>query len=340
MIDSVSKPAQEHPPPLDFEDVPKSADDIHLERHGCLLFLAARCVTSILFSSAQSVEVLPVFPNLVTVFANFLNPSQPLHSMVSEEPEPLIDSLLSLAVVSSTGHLAVPQDETTFQRLVLSIVACTRTPAIQSTGRIRIVASTIFRGNPDALARFHLIYKVFEDDELSFARESAVDWLKEELLPTTSKDTSEAAETKDSIFQDASHFSKIFAFIYRAPTGNWTSLRDADISSLLGVWASFTHGLTPYYLSILNFYFLLIKSPILYSKLDLKSLSPPFKSRFFLPLKGLAQSMSTDTEITARIDMEVGSDVERMGRSGFELILHTMSQIEEVQPEIGDEIDT
>ncbi|PGH09697.1 hypothetical protein AJ80_07648 [Polytolypa hystricis UAMH7299] len=344
LLDIVSNPSNDQAPPLDFEHMPKSAKEVPLERHGCLLLLAARSATSILFSSAQSVEVLSAFPDLAVIFANFLQPRESLYLAASEGPETLVDSLLSLAVISTNRHLASANDEDEFQRLVLSITACTQSPGFWSVSRINRVPSTIFHGNTDPLAKFNLIRNIFSDDDLQYVREPALSWLKEEVLSlTTTARLPQGARhlsTEGKIFSDPQRFAVLFPLIYRSIPSDWLSICNATTPELLTVWFTFTQTFVPFYLSALNFYYLLIKNPQLHAQLHLDALSPRFEIEFLAPLKKFVQSMSEDTEMTAKIEMEVGNEVQRMGQSAAELVLHTIRQVEDASPGLGEEDDS
>ncbi|KAL2371353.1 hypothetical protein RJZ57_004220, partial [Blastomyces gilchristii] len=183
LLDIISKPGDQQPLPLDFEETPKHPNDVPIQRHGCLLLLAARSAADKLLSSGQPVKPIPVFPDLAAIFLNFLGESKSPYSTMMEEPEALVDSLLSLAVIASCNPVSAPQNETEFSQLIIQLTACARAPGFRSFSRMARVPSTIFHSNPDPTARFNLINKILENEDLQDAREPAIGWLKDELLP-------------------------------------------------------------------------------------------------------------------------------------------------------------
>ncbi|KAK2776972.1 hypothetical protein FQN53_002438 [Emmonsiellopsis sp. PD_33] len=332
LVDNISKPNDEQAPPLDFEDIPKHAKNIPIERHGCLLLLAARSAADKLLSSGQPVEPIPVFPDLAAIFSNFMGDSDSPYSTIVDEPGALIDSLLSLAVISSNEHISPLQSELEFDQLVLQLTACIRAPGFRSFSRMARVPATIFHSNPDPAVRFNLIRKIFEHEDLQYAREPAIGWLKEELLSSTTTTTKETENT----FTDPRHFAILFPHIYQPIPENWQSLQTSETDHLLTTWMTFTQQLLPFYLSILNLYYLLTQSPSLFTQLQVQKLHPYFRSKFLGPLKTFAQGISNDAEVTARIEMEVGEEAGMMGRGAAELVLHVVGEIEERLVEDGE----
>ncbi|PGH10517.1 hypothetical protein AJ79_05445 [Helicocarpus griseus UAMH5409] len=324
LLDMISKPCDQQPPPLDFEDVPKQAKDIPIQRHGCLLLLAARCAADKLLSSGQPVEPIPIFPDLAAIFSNFLGQGESQYSTVLEEPEALVDSLLALAMISSCHPISAPRDQAQFDQFVMQLTACTRAPGFRCFSRIARVPLTIFRSNPDSVARFDLVRKIFEDEDLEYAREPAVGWLKLELVAAIQKENE-----KDNIFVDPRHFAILFPHIYQPIPENWLTISTAKTEHLINTWLAFTQQLLPFYLSILNLYYFLTQSPPLFHQLQVQKLHPYFRSKFLNPLKTFAQNISEDTEITARIEMEIGVEAEQMGEGAADLILHIIGEIEE-----------
>ncbi|KKZ67602.1 hypothetical protein EMCG_06661 [[Emmonsia] crescens] len=326
LLDIISKPSDQQPLPLDFEDIPKHAKDIPIQRHGCLLLLAARSAADKLLSSGQPVKAIPVFPDLAVIFSNFLREGESPYSTTIEEPEALVDSLLSLAVIASCNTSSAPQHQTEFDQLIIQLTACIRAPGFRSFSRMARVPSTIFHSNPDPAARFNLIRKILENEDLQFARETAIGWLKQELLAATAPN---APDQKGNIITDPSHFAILFPHIYEPIPDDWLSLGTAKTEDLINTWMTFTQNLLPYYLSILNLYYFLTQSPTIFKQLQIQKLHPYFESKFLVPLMTFAQNISTDTEIKARVEMEIGDEAEQMGQGAAELMLHIIGEIEE-----------
>ncbi|OAX84112.1 hypothetical protein ACJ72_01524 [Emergomyces africanus] len=326
LLDIISKPSDQQLAPLDFDETPEHAKDIPIQRHGCLLLLAARSAADKLLSSGQPVKPIPVFPDLALIFSNFLGEGDSPYSTAMEEPEALVDSLLSLAVIASCNPISAPQNQTQFEQLIIQLTACIRAPGFRSFSRVARVPSTIFHNHPDPTCRFNLILKILEEKDLQYARETAVGWLKEELRAAGAPNE---PDQKEGIFTDPSHFATLFSYIYEPIPDDWLSLSTAKTEHLINTWMTFTQHLLPYYLSILNLYYFLTQSPTLYKKLQIQKLHPYFESKFLVLLRTFAENISTDTEIKARVEMELGDEAEQMGQGAAELVLHIIGEIQE-----------
>lgn len=92
------QPAKNQPAPLDFDEPPQNVEDIPLERHGSLLLLAGRAAMAELFSSGQ-VPPIPVFPDLARIYSNFIGPVKSPDDVAFGQPQPLLDSLLTLTTL-------------------------------------------------------------------------------------------------------------------------------------------------------------------------------------------------------------------------------------------------
>ncbi|OJD17107.1 hypothetical protein ACJ73_08824 [Blastomyces percursus] len=327
LLDIISKPGDQQPLPLDFEETPQHPNAVPIQRHGCLLLLAARSAADKLFSSGQPVKPIPVFPDLAVIFSNFLGESKFPYSTVMEEPEALVDSLLSLAVIASCNPISAPQNEAEFSQFIIQLTACACAPGFRSFSRMARVPSTIFHSNPDAAARFNLIRKILENEDLQYAREPAIGWLKEELLAATAPNA--PPDQKENILTDPSYFAILFQHIYKPIPADWLALGTAKTEDLINSWMTFTQHLLPYYISILNLYYFLTQSPALFERLQIQKLHPAFESKFLVPLMTFAQHISIDAEIKARVEMEIGDEAEQMGHSAAELVLHIIGEIEE-----------
>jgi hypothetical protein len=339
LLGVISKEPEAQPPQLDFEDIPKSAAEIPLERHGCLLLLAARFATDTLFSSGQTVDKIPIFPEVADIFSNFI-PQSGSRSGVFDEPETLIDSLLSLTQVSLDETFEFPRDDDNFEQFLLSLTMCTRSTGFRSTGRIGRIPSTVFHKHPDARVRYNLIRRMLDDSSLQYAREPAIAWLKQEILAADTAIPDDGPTIKSSaeppIFTDPHYFDSIFTRIFPPVPRSWLALvttpmtTATDDEDVMSAWITFTQHLQPFYLSVLNLCYLLLKSPVLRAQLQLDRHLPYLQEEFLTPLKAFTQALCEDAEIKARIDQEVGADAEAMGRRCAELVLHLVQEIEEI----------
>ncbi|KGQ01053.1 hypothetical protein PAAG_12246 [Paracoccidioides lutzii Pb01] len=329
LLEIISKPNDQQLPPLDFEETPKRAEDIPLQRHGCLLLLAARCAADKLLSSGQPVEPIPVFPDLAVIFSNFLGEGESSYSTVISEPEALVDSLLSLAVIASCEPVAPPHNQTELGQFMLQLTACIRAPSFRSFSRMARIPSQIFHSNPDSLSRFNLVCRILDDDNLEYSRETAMGWVKEELIAATAPSPPDQKEKRECIFTDPKSFANLFPKIYKPIPDGWLTLRTAKTEDLINIWMTFTQHSLPFHLSILNLLYFLTQSQALLEHLQMKKLYPYFRSKFLEPLQAFMQSILTDAEITARVEMEVGDEAVQVGKGAADLVLHIIGEIEE-----------
>ncbi|EEH20372.1 hypothetical protein PABG_02631 [Paracoccidioides brasiliensis Pb03] len=329
LLEIISKPNDQQLPPLDFEETPKRAEDIPLQRHGCLLLLAARCAADKLLSSGQPVEPIPVFPDLAVIFSNFLGEGESAYSTVISEPEALVDSLLSLAVIASCEPVAHPHSQTEFGQFMLQLTACIRAPSFRSFSRMARIPSKIFHRNPDSLARFNLVCRILDDDNLEYSRETAMGWVKEELIAATAPSPPGQKEKRECIFTDPKSFASLFPKIYKPIPDGWLTLRTAKTEDLINIWMTFTQHSLPFHLSVLNLLYFLTQSQALLEHLQMKKFYPYLRSKFLEPLQAFMQNILTDAEITARVEMEVGDETVQVGKGAADLVLHIIAEIEE-----------
>lgn len=336
MLNSILTCQEDQPPPLDFENVPESAKDIPLERHGCVLLLAARSLNTALFGSGDLEKSITLYPDIVNVLTNFFTAIS-ADSSVAEEPEFFIDAILSLAEIAcanGNGNAKVSDNESSFRNLVLILTACSRGPAsLRSMSRIESIPAKIYHAYPNAHARFNLVQDIFEKEELQYAKIPALQWLKTELLAANSTQPATANEgdntKKDTdVFLDPESISKLLSRIYTHDTiSDSSNLINLNIST--GTWMQFIQDLAPLYLAQLNLYYFLCISSSLNSKLKLPALHPSINSTFLSPLKSFVERLCGDTNISAQVEMDVGEAVVRMGRSAAEVVMHVLREIDE-----------
>ncbi|KKK19144.1 hypothetical protein ARAM_001412 [Aspergillus rambellii] len=330
LLEVVLRPPADQPPPLDFEDIPKQVDDIPLERHGSLVLLAARAAVAELFSSGRPPHI-PIFPDLASVFANFVGGFHSIDEVAFEKPQVLLDSLLTLTVLSMQSPIATPSSEAEFMDFILSVTACT---VRQSYGTVRKIPGVIIHSNSSEIARFKVIRKVLEDDHLQPIKERAIDWLKNEILEASSK----VSNSNTSIFLNPHYFSVGFPLLFSS------AMLDLDLSSdIVASWVRFTQTLSPALHAALNFYYVLISSPSLRSQLQLEKTYIYLRHRFLEPLKSICHAFTADQPANGGdgvVENAVGEDIFNTGMArSVQLILHSVEQVEDVVREafvLGD----
>ncbi|KAL4871100.1 hypothetical protein BDV12DRAFT_183989 [Aspergillus spectabilis] len=320
LLKVVTRAPETQPPPLDFEEHPKRAEDIPLERHGALLLLASRAAVSQLFSSGKA-STIPVYPDLARVFDNFVGRFCTFDEVAFEQPQVLLDSLLALAVLSLQSPIAVPSDDSEFADFVLSMTACT---VRQTYSTVRRIPATVIHSNPSQIARFKVIRRVLEDDYYRTIKDRAIDWLKSEILEAAKA----SSDSQQNIFLNPHYFSVLFPLLFASPTVN------LDISSdLVTSFVRFTQTLSPAIHSALNLYYILISSPQLCSQLQLEKTYVYFRNRFLQPLKTICGAFTADLPENGgdgKIESAVGEDMVQIGIArSVNLVLHVADQVEE-----------
>ncbi|KAJ6021090.1 hypothetical protein N7540_006594 [Penicillium herquei] len=313
LLDIISKSPEDQLQPLDFEDPPSSADQIPLERHGSLLLLAARTSGATLFASGQSIPKTPIFPNLALIYKNFLGETDTSDQVSLGQPQALIDSLLALTVFSLQESTTAPSSETEFKDFVVALTGCTSN---KDYGIVRNIPAELVHGNESAITRFKLIRTILEDDRLQSARDSAISWLKDEILKAPSSDT---------IFRDPLHFGALFPLLFQ-------SIQPASSMRLIDSFISLTQTDGPALHSALNLYLCLLLSPHR-DQLQLEKTVSLFRSQVIDPLRVLFHTFEAD--LTAKggegiIENFIGEEMTQIGLSrSVGLMGLTMYQIED-----------
>ncbi|KAJ5257023.1 hypothetical protein N7478_013127 [Penicillium angulare] len=321
LLDIIKRSPDDQIQPLDFEEPPTNADEIPLERHGSLLLLAARTAGATLFASGQPVPKIPVFPDLSSIYKRFLGETDTLDEVAYGQPQALIDSLLALTVYSLQGPIAASSTETEFKDFVITLTGCTST---KDYAIVRQIPAGIVHSHQSAVTRFKLIREILEDSRLQSARDSAVSWLKDEIIGTTVSDT---------VFHDPIYFWTIFPLLFQ-------SINTAASSKLIDSWIRLTQTDGPAIHSALNLYFLLLSSP-LRDQLQLEKTVLFFRSQVLSPLRILFHTFEAD--LTSKggdgiVESAVGEEMSQVGLSrSVGLIGLTIDQIEDV---IGEAFGT
>jgi Uncharacterised protein family, YAP/Alf4/glomulin len=324
----VSTQAGSHPPPLDFDELPDAPDGISLERHGALLLLTARSSAAILFAEAGTARV-PVYPNLATILSNFVGSPRTTGGVEGGHAQALHDALLALTAISSHGKIEQPADEKQYSDLVLALTACS---SRQSYNALRNIPANIFRANTSEIARFTLVQGILEKEELIYARESAIGWLKYEILAAAKKLDTDQTNT-GSIFIDPHYTTILFAALY-----NKSEFDSLDMSTGIVIsWIHFTQSLAPYLHAALNLYYVIISSSQLRDKLEIDSAYTAFRKDFLDPLKSTCHVFEEDLTQNGgngRIEAVVGEDMYQAGMARSVSLLYHI--IEQVEAKLGD----
>ncbi|KAE8395704.1 YAP-binding/ALF4/Glomulin [Aspergillus alliaceus] len=326
LLTVVSQPADQHPQPLDFDEPPKKVEEIPLERHGALLLLAARAAMAELFSSGQ-VTPIAVFPNLAQIFDNFVGGHNTPDEIAFGQPQALLDSLLTLTVFSMQKSIGEPSNETEFRRFILSLTACTTR---QTYNSIRRIPGTIVHSHPSHIVRFKTIRQFLEDDRYQLVKDSAIGWLKDEILEA-SKNSSSSPES--SIFCNPHYFSVLFPLLF-----NSSELLLNVSSDIVASWIKFSQTFTPSIHAALSLYYILISSSTLRTQLQLEKTYIYFRNRFLEPLKSLLHAFERDLTRNGgegKIESAVGENMCQVGMArSVSLVSHALEQVEDAMGDV------
>jgi Uncharacterised protein family, YAP/Alf4/glomulin len=326
----VSQTAEEQQSPLDFEELPRSADKIPLERHGALLLLAARLSMTTLYGNQDSLHI-PVFPDLAKIFLNFIGNHRSLDGLGPDQPNILLDSLLTLAAIAINRPIEATENYQQYEDFVLALTACT---ARQAYNSIRRIPLAIARSHPSQMIRFKLIQKILKNEDLLYAKESAIGWLKDEILIATGDKTTGATVaavplTESSVFADPHHFLDLFTLLFDPARLALDTPPDIVLS-----WLKFTQSLTPSVHAALSLYYILISSENIRECLALEKTYIYFCQKFLTRLKSMCQEFEADMTHNSgpgRIEAAIGEDACQMGMMrSVGIISDVIGQIEDV----------
>lgn len=302
-----------------------------MERHGCLLLLAARFSATVLFSQQDNIRI-PIYPDLAVIFTNFIGVPSTSDGAGLEQPQALQDALLALTVISIREKIEEPVNDRQYEDFVLALTACS---SRQSYNSLRRIPSTVVRSHPSPNARFNLIRKVLEDENLLYARESAIGWQKDEILATT------AANAEPNIFVDPRCFSALFPLLF-----NPAELSALDVSSsgnIVVSWLRFSQILASPIHAALSLYYILLSSSKLRDRLQLRKSYRSFRTNFLAPLKAVCHAFEEDLTANGgdgKIEAAVGEDACQVGMArSVGLLQHIIEQIEERVADVFDDDD-
>ncbi|KAJ5755125.1 hypothetical protein N7533_004668 [Penicillium manginii] len=295
LLSIVSRSAEDQPPPLDFEEA-----GAHV------------------FASGQPIPPLPVFPDLANIFSNFVGGQDSLDEVAFGQPQALLDSLLALTVHSTTQEIPSPSSETEFKDFAILLTACT---ARQSHGIVRQIPNAVVHSHPSQITRFKLIRSVLENDRLNSARDSAITWLRNELLDAP-------PESTESIFRDPLYFWTLFPLLFR------TVKTASATPDLVQNWTRLTQTDGPALHSALNLYYLLLSSTSLRGHLHLEKTANFFRSQVLKPLREIFRSFESDLPSKGGdglIEAAVGEEMCQVGNDrSVGLIGLILDQIEDI----------
>ena len=242
-------------------ELPSSASDVPLSRHGSLYLLTALAAASSFFDAPTSLPSLSIFPHFSSLLPLFIGVSSP--STAGTEPPCIIDAILFLgAYISNNSSIGTPENDEVFnetlQRLAL-LSANTPLPALRY--HAHLLTAGILHSHPREEVRLAYIKDTLEHCPFENLKASAVGWLKTELLTASSptSDPQNEGTALSSLFASDVALSELSPNLFFPP-----NLREITSSSEEEYLTSFSNNL-PFWMAVLNLIYLIYSSPSLKS---------------------------------------------------------------------------
>jgi len=258
------------------DDLPKSAADVALCKTGSLLLYTARITQKVLFDQTSPESLLSIFPDHNELLMSFVDT---VGNGAGSESEAVLDSLLALALLAiESNKVGQPEGETTFGSYLRTMSLVSSNCPSPSLRYIAFyVTTTILRSNPSPMERLAFIRNTLEHCPHDNLRVAAISWIKGETIeanpPTSSSSPpnttfpslSQSDDSESSIFSSPLALSTLSPYLFP------DIKHDLTQPSMIQTWHILDNNLQ-FYLSVLNFYFLLLTAVHIRDRLDIKAL--------------------------------------------------------------------
>lgn len=314
---------------LDFESVPQNPNDINLERHGCLLLLAARNARWRIHGIGSSPELS--LGTVSDIFAHFSDEFEEASVSSTPEATTLLDSLLALmaGITNPTGELSWDLESESYETLMKNITTCTQSTLYKGRLSAQKIATKVFSANPVAQQRYDLLCTLLSDkqEEAILMKEPAIGWFKNELIQPTSAGISKEHDP----FADPVKLSKIITVTFsQLPVAPPATEARTPQAQGLTAWMGFIQTALPIYLAYLNFYHFLTQSRAVLDKVPLKqNIHTTAMAGFFEPMRSSLRHAVAPRSGLEEQDEEMWDTFVTQCRGGIELALGLINQIEE-----------
>lgn len=307
------------------DEPPASAADIPLSKTGALLLFVARTAKRELYATADSATDAPVrvFPDHAKLLESFVGTLG--QQTVGMEPEALLDALLFLGLAAlEKNSVGEPTDDEQFAKyLQTTSLISANTPSPSLRYHAHYLTSTILRSHPSDLARLTFIRDTLEHCPYENLKASAVGWLKGETLEANmshphlqhSLEEDTYADQETSIFATPVALQTVSPFLFPDLTASWT-----PPVKILESWMNFRTEIG-FYLSALNFYYLLLTAKMLHASLDIAGLhkGSQIEESYLVPLKAAIRRFTEALNDDAELAISEGE--EGVGQAKMELAL-------------------
>ncbi|TKA29154.1 hypothetical protein B0A50_03664 [Salinomyces thailandicus] len=298
----------------DEDDPPDSAGDIPLSRIGSILIYTAKQVAGILYDSGKLSESQPfaIFPDHQELLKHCLASVDQGSGALGTEPEPLIDAVLALGhILLERNAMGEPATDEQFNEyLQVTALLSSNCPSPNLRGHAHYLTSTILRSHPDDNVKLAFIRDTLEHCPFENLKVSAVGWVKGETVeanPPTSPGTggqghqhgADVEETPKSVFATPLALDSLAPYLF-------PSLQAELVTAPLhDAWMNFQTNIS-FYLTSLNFLYLLLSARHLHQSLGIKDLwtNSDVAGSFLQPLRDAGKRFKEAMEDGGKLEEE------------------------------------
>nr|POE62400.1 hypothetical protein CFP56_68775 [Quercus suber] len=298
----------------DEDEPPTSAEDIPLSRIGSLFLYTAMWVSSILYDRPAPSQHLAIFPDHRELLKNCLASPENGSGFLGQEPEALIDAVLTLGLIClEENEIGEPDSDEQFNEyLQVTALLSSNCPSPNLRGHAHYLTSTVLRSQPDDDIRLGFIHDTLEHCPFENLKVSAVGWIKGEtieangptLMPGDSHDQDTIDESGASVFATPKALESLAPYLF-------PSLHvDLVTAPMQEAWMTFQTNVS-FYLASLNFVYLLLHAKQLHHKLEIQDLwtNADIAGSFLQPLRDARARFLKEMEHQGELAGERGDSV-------------------------------
>lgn len=315
--------------PTEEDEPPSSADDIPLSKTGALFLFVARKVSEILYGSQSPTPGISIFPEHAAIVRNFI--SMDMAGRIGLEPEPLIDTILSLGLLAvANDDVGQPASDDEFARYLQAtslLSANTLSPTLRYLAHY--LTSTVLRSHPSDLVRLSFIRDTLEHCPYENLKASAVSWLKGETLEANAPPGSAAPPAAPEGGAHTSIFATPMALAAVAPALFPELSIDLLDAPLADAWMLFKTNFA-FYLAALNLYYLLLAAKHLHKPLDVPGLHEggDLGGSYLYPLRRAAGRFREGLEQGGELAEAEGAEGVRAGLGDLMILEDALDRVE------------
>ncbi|KAI5293925.1 hypothetical protein KEM52_004991 [Ascosphaera acerosa] len=312
---------------LDLESVPQRPEEIHLERHGCLLLLAGRMAVSRLDGSNAAPHVfLNTLAELVTCFGGNCNNGIP-------DDEAAVDALLAVTAgsLATAGEGALDVDDARFEQVLRIVANCTATDTYRDRTSLSNIPARLFQSAADPEQRYRILrtFVTERGEPCDNLKETILRWIKSEVMrmnepPRQDSQPASCLDASDNLSQ------LVHATFAALPQGFPVLAAEMPPRKRLVRWMASLEQALPVYLGYINLYLFLLKSPQVNERVDFAGgTHAQVLELFFKPMQAGLRNALDDLGRIAEADNDtMEQDVVVQCIGGLDVALLLVGQIE------------